>query len=175
MLAYLFVVFAIVARFLVLQFPQMWLNFTPVGASLLFFGARGPRKHAWPAVLLLAGSDVVLTKLVYGYPYTPDHFATIAWYAAVIAMGTLLRKNAGPARVLGAALGTSVSFFVLSNFAVWMVWNMYPHNLTGLFACYAAAVPFFRNQVVSDLLFTTVMFSIPAVIELLRPAKVAKA
>jgi len=175
MLAYLFVVFAIVARFLVLQFPQMWLNFTPVGASLLFFGARGPRKHAWGAVLLLAGSDVVLTKLIYNYPYTPDHFATIGWYAAVIAMGTLLRKNAGPARVVGAALATSVSFFALSNFAVWMVWNMYPHTLTGLLACYAAAVPFFRNQVVSDLLFTTVMFSIPAVIELLKPAKVAKA
>jgi hypothetical protein len=175
MLAYLFVVFAIVARFLVLQFPQMWLNFTPVGASLLFFGARGPRRHAWAAVLLLAGSDLVLTKFVYGYPYTPDHFASILSYASVIAMGTLLRKNAGPARIVGAALATSVSFFLLSNFAVWRVWNMYPHTFSGLLACYAAAVPFFRNQVVSDLLFTTVMFSIPAVIELLKPAKVAKA
>ena len=98
MLAYLFVVFAIAARFLVLLFPQMWLNFTPVGAALLFFGARGPRKHAWAAVLLLAGSDVLLTKFVYGYPYTLDHFATIAWYAAIVAMGTLLRNHAGPAQ-----------------------------------------------------------------------------
>ena len=78
------------------------------GAALLFFGARGPRKHAWAAVLLLAGSDVLLTKFVYGYPYTPDHIATIAWYAAIVAMGTLLRNHAGPARIVGAALATSV-------------------------------------------------------------------
>jgi hypothetical protein len=170
MLAYLFVVFAIAARFLVLLFPQMWLNFTPVGAALLYFGARGPRKHAWAAVLLLAGSDVLLTKFVYGYPYTLDHFTTIAWYAAIVAMGTLLRNHAGPARILGAALATSVSFFAISNFAVWLTWNMYPHNLGGLAACYAAAVPFFRNDVVSNLLFTTVMFSVPALIEMVRPA-----
>lgn len=170
MLAYLFVVFAIVARFLVLLFPQMWLNFTPVGAALLFFGARGPRKHAWAAVLLLAGSDVLLTKFVYGYPYTPDHFATIGWYAAIVAMGTLLRNHAGPARIAGAALATSVSFFIISNFAVWQTWNMYAHNWSGLVACYAAALPFFRNDVVSNLLFTTIMFSVPALIELVRPA-----
>jgi hypothetical protein len=172
MLPFLFVVFAVAARFLVLLFPQMWLNFTPVGAALLFFGARGPRKHAWAAVLLLAGSDVVLTKLIYGYPYTPDHLATIAWYAAVVAMGTLLRNHAGPARIVGAALAASVSFFIISNFAVWKVWHMYPPTLSGLVACYAAALPFFRNDVVSNLLFTTVMFSVPALIELVRPATV---
>ncbi len=172
MLAYLFVVFAIAVRFLVLLFPHVWLNFTPVGAALLFFGARGPRKHAWAAVLLLAVSDVVLTKLIYGYPYTPDHLATIAWYAAAVAMGTLLRNHAGPARIAGAALVASVSFFAISNFAVWQTWNMYPHNMSGLVASYAAALPFFRNDVVSNLLFTTVMFSVPALIELVRPSTV---
>jgi hypothetical protein len=71
---------------------------------------------------------------------------------------------------VGAALATSVSFFAISNFAVWLTWNMYPHNLGGLAACYAAAVPFFRNDVVSNLLFTTVMFSVPVLLEMLRPA-----
>lgn len=170
MLAYLFVVLAVMARFLLLLRPEMWLNFTPVGASLLFFGARGPRKYAWIPVLLLAGSDVVLTKMVYAYPYTLDHLATIAWYAAVLGMGKLLRKDARPARIAGAALATAVSFFALSNFAVWLSWNMYPHNLSGLAACYAAAVPFFRNELVSDLLFSAVFFSVPALIELVKPA-----
>ncbi len=167
MLAYLFVVFAVVVRFVPHPF-----SFTPVGAALLFFGARGPRKHAWIPVLLLAGSDVLLTKLVYGYPYTLDHLATIAWYAAVLGMGTLLRKNAKPVRIAGAALATAVSFFVISNFAVWLAWRMYPMTLSGLAACYAAGVPFFRNEVVSDLLFSAVMFSIPALVHLVRPATV---
>lgn len=165
MLAYLFVVLAVVTRFLPHPF-----SFTPVGAALLFFGARGPRKQAWIPVLLLAGSDFVLTRFVYGYPYTLDHFATVAWYAAVIGMGTLLRDNARPVRIAGAALATAVSFFALSNFAVWLVWNMYPPTLSGLAACYAAGVPFFRNEVVSDFLFSAIMFSLPAIIALVKPA-----
>jgi hypothetical protein len=164
MLAYLFVVLAALVRFL-----SVPLSFAPVGPALLFFGARGPRKHAWIPVALLAGSDLALTKLVYHYPYTLDHLVTIAWYAVVIAMGTLLRENARPLRIAGAALGASLGFFAISNFAVWMVWNMYPHTLSGLLACYVAAIPFFRTQFVSDMLFTAVMFSVPALIELLRP------
>ena len=69
-----------------------------------------------------------------------------------------------------AALATSVGFFVISNFGVWLTGNMYPYSLSGLAACYAAALPYFRNDVVSNLLFTTVMFSVPALIEMLRPA-----
>jgi hypothetical protein len=165
MLAYLFVVLAVATRFLPHPF-----SFTPVGAALLFFGARGPRKQTWIPVLLLAGSDFVLTRFVYGYPYTVDHIATMAWYAAVLGMGMLLRDSARPVRIAGAALATAVSFFVVSNFAVWVAWNMYPPTLSGLAACYAAGVPFFRNEVVSDLLFSAVMFSVPAIIALVKPA-----
>lgn len=167
MLAYLFVVLAVAVRFLPHPF-----SFTPVGASLLFFGARGPRKHAWVPVLLLAGSDVLLTRFQYGYPFTLDHLATWAWYAAVVALGTLLRDNARPLRIVGASLTTAVSFFAISNFAVWVVWNMYPKNLGGLAACYLAGIPFFRNELVSDVLFTAVMFSIPALLHVLKPAPV---
>ncbi|MGZ4821245.1 MAG: DUF6580 family putative transport protein [Terriglobales bacterium] len=164
MLAYLFVVLALVMRVVSVPF-----SFAPVGGALLFFGARGERKQAWIPVLLLAVSDFLLTRFVYGYPYTPDHLVTIGWYAAVVLMGGWLRANARPARVVGAALAMSIGFFVISNFGVWLVWNMYPPTLDGLAACYAAAVPFFRKQVVSDLLFTVLMFSVPAVIALVRP------
>lgn len=167
MLAYLFVLLAVAVRFL----PHTF-SFTPVGASLLFFGARGPRKHLWMPVLLLAASDVLLTRFQYGYPFTADHLATWAWYAAILAMGTLLRDNARPVRIVGASLATAVSFFAISNFAVWAVWNMYPKNLGGLAACYLAGVPFFRNEVISDMLFTAVMFSVPALLQVRKPAAV---
>src|SRR5512144_1265634 len=131
MLAYVFVILAVAVRFLPHPF-----SFTPVGAALLFFGARGPRKHAFVPVLLLAASDVYLTRVHYGYPLTADHFATWAWYAAIIAMGFLLRRNSSPARIAGASLATAVSFFLVSNFAVWAGWNMYAHTFGGLVACY---------------------------------------
>lgn len=164
MLAYLFVVLAVVFRFV-----SVPVSFAPVGAALLFFGARGPRRHAWIPVLLLAGADFVLTKFIYTYPYTLDHVVTIAWYAVVLLLGTLLRENARPARIAGAALAMSIGFFLVSNFAVWMVWNMYPHNVSGLMACYVAALPFFRHQFISDMVFTAVMFSLPALLARVRP------
>jgi hypothetical protein len=159
MLAYLFVVVAVAVRFL----PHP-LAFTPVGAALLYFGARAPRKHAWIPVALLAGSDVLLTKFVYGYPFSLDHFVTIAWYAAVLWMGGFLRTDSKPARIAGASLATAVSFFLASNFAVWSVWSMYPKTMGGLATAYAAGLPFFRNEIASDLFFSAVMFGIGALV-----------
>jgi hypothetical protein len=37
---------------------------------------------------------------------------------------------------------------------------MYPKNFGGLMACYVAALPFFRNAVVSDLFFAAVFFGL---------------
>ena len=143
MLVYVFVLFAIAFRFI----PHP-MAFTPVGAALLYFGARGPRNRMWVPLVLLAGSDVILTTMVYKYPFTWDHFVTWAWYAAMIWLGTSLKQNAGVLRILGAALAGSISFFVLSNFAVWAAWgDMYPKTVAGLMTCYDAGLPFFRRAV----------------------------
>jgi hypothetical protein len=112
---------------------------------------------------LLAASDVILTRFVYSYPFSWDHFVTWAWYAAILLLGTQLRESTSWLRVGGAALASSVSFFVVSNFAVWACWNMYPKTLFGLMTCYAAGLPFFRRGLAGDLLFTAVMFGLPAV------------
>ena|ERR1700693_4382193 len=159
MLAYLFVVLAIAVRFL----PHP-LSFTPVAASLLFFGARSSRRQMWMPLLLLVVSDVILTKAVYAYVFAWDQIVTWAWYAAILWLGTKLRDNARPLPVIGAALASSVSFFLLSNFAVWAAWDMYPKNFGGLMASYAAGLPFFRRGVEGDLLFTSLMFATPVVI-----------
>jgi hypothetical protein len=160
MLAYLFVIFAVLARMPFM--PHPW-NFTPVAAALLYFGARGSRRQLWVPFALLAASDVILTRFVYSYPFSWDHFVTWAWYAAILLLGTQLRENTSWLRVGGAALASSVSFFVVSNFAVWACWNMYPKTLFGLMTCYAAGLPFFRRGLAGDLLFTAVMFGLPAV------------
>jgi|SRR5271168_3609174 len=159
MLAYLFVILAVAVRFM----PHPWM-FTPVAGSLLFFGARGSRRQIWVPFVLLVASDVVLTKIVWAYTFSWDHFVTFAWYAAVLWLGTKLRDNAGSLRVVGASLASSVSFFLLSNSAVWACWNMYPKNFSGLLTSYTMGLPFFRNAIVGDLLFTAAMFATPAAI-----------
>ena len=160
MLAYVFVLFALAAR---LPFmPHPW-NFTPVTAALLYFGARGSRRHLWLPLALLIASDLVLDKYVYAYPFSWDLFLTWAWYAGMLGLGTLLSKNAKPLRIAGAAVTGSVSFFLISNFGVWAATNMYPKTVSGLVVCYAAGVPFFRRTLEGDLLYTAVMFGLPMV------------
>jgi hypothetical protein len=165
MLAYLFVVFAVAVRFL----PHPW-SFTPVAGALLFFGARAQRRQLWFPFALLAVSDVVLTRFVYAYPFSWDHYVTWAWYAAILWLGTNLRENAKPVRVIGAALASSTSFFLLSNFAVWAGGTMYPHNWAGLMTSYTLGLPFFRPSIEGDLLFTAAMFATPGLLYLLAGA-----
>jgi hypothetical protein len=158
MLAYLFVLIAVAAH---LRFFALPFSFMPVAAALLYFGARMPRKQMWIPVVLLAASDVYLTRVTYAYPLTADHFVTWAWYAAMVLLGGVLIKGFSAIRIGAASLTASVSFFLISNFAVWMVWrDMYPKTFNGLVACYVAGLPFFRNAVASDLLFTAAFFGI---------------
>lgn len=157
MLAYIFLAFAVAvhARFLPMPF-----SFAPVTAALLYFGARRPRSEMWIPVAALAAAGVYLSRSVYGYGLSADLLVTWAWYAGMVLLGGMLAKQASPLRVGAASLAGSVSFFVFSNFAVWAVWNMYPKTLAGLGACYLAAVPFFRNALVSDLFFAATFFGI---------------
>lgn len=166
MLAYVFVLLAIAFRADLLPHPAA---FTPTAAALLYFGARGPRRQGWIPVALLALTDFCLTRFHYGYPYTADHLVTVAWYAGAVLMGTWLAGAVRPVRVAGAAVATSVSFFLVSNFAVWLVWNMYPKTLSGLMMSYAAGVPFFR-QLGADLFFSALLFAVAAAIDARQPA-----
>lgn len=170
MLAYLFVLLAIAVRFLPFAgplnvLPHAW-HFTPLAASLLFFGARGSRRQMWIPVVLFAGTDVVLTKFIYAYPVTWDLLVTWGWYAAILWLGTNLREKSGFWRVVGAAATSSVSFFLVSNLAAWAVLrDMYPRTFDGLMASYAAGLPFFRGTATSDLLFSLGMFGTPVLIQ----------
>ena len=48
---------------------------------------------------------------------------------------------------------SSIIFFIVSNFGVWLLSNFYPKNFDGLFKCYLLAIPFFSNTFVSTLIF----------------------
>ena len=54
-----------------------------------------------------------------------------------------------------------MQFFVLSNFGTWLApGGMYGHTLGGLVNCYVAAIPFFRNTLLADVMFTAVVFGL---------------
>ena len=43
----------------------------------------------------------------------------------------------------------SLLFFVISNFGVWFLGNLYTPDLNGLINCYILAIPFFKNTIIS--------------------------
>jgi hypothetical protein len=165
MLAYLFVVLAVAARVLAGTGTLSLHGFTPVGASLLFFGSRMPRKQIWAPVALLIGSDIYLNYVRYNMPITWDQMVVWAWYAGACGIGMLLHHRVKPLYVGAAALSSAVSFFLISNFAVWLAgYVAYPKTLAGLGACYLAAVPFFKNDVAATLLLSAIFFALPSLL-----------
>ncbi len=152
--------------------PHPWWNFTAVGGALLVWGARRPLATAVLPVAALALGDWYLTRFVYGYAFhVNSYLLTWAWYALVVLLGhRLLRGRLGFARVGGASVLASTSFFVASNYAVWAVpGSWYPHTLHGLEFCYTMALPFYRNDVVSTLMVTGAVFGLPALVARFHP------
>jgi uncharacterized protein DUF6580 len=157
MLAYLFIVLAAVVHMRWIALP---FSFTPVLAALLYFGARMPRKQMWIPLAALAASDLYLNRFVYGLAFNADQIITWGYYAAVLLLAAYVIKGWSPVRIGISTLGASVGFFIVSNFAVWLAGTMYPMTASGLVTCYVAGVPFYRNELISDLLFSALFFGI---------------
>lgn len=167
MSAYLLILFAILSRIAVSS-HHGWLNFTAIGGSLLYFGARRPLRQAVLPVIALAALDYYMTVYVYSYPFVAqDYLITWTWYAAVIVLGHLLlrdRKSFG--RVTTGVILSSTTFFLASNFAAWTVLRgYYPHTFSGLMTAYAAGLPFYRNDLLSTGLVAGLAFGLPALVE----------
>jgi hypothetical protein len=116
------------------------------------------------AVVAMAASDWWLTVYAYGYPFhISGYIVTWLWYAAVCLGASALLQRKTVTRVGLAALASSTSFFLLSNGMVWLRGNMYDHTAAGLTQCYAAGLPFYRNDLASTLVFTAIFFLLPSI------------
>ena len=47
----------------------------------------------------------------------------------------------------------SLIFFFVTNLAVWFFWDFYTKDINGLVQCYTLALPFFKNTLISTLVF----------------------
>jgi hypothetical protein len=162
MTAFLVLFAAVLSRFFPHMLHGVGLNFTALGAGLLFFGSRRPRWEAAVAVAALAVSDVVLTKLVYGMPFEVSHYLlTWAWWATLCVLAAGLLRKVTALRVAAGVLTSAIGFYVVVDFGLWAFSAMYPHTAAGLGACYVAALPFLWNDLVSTALCATVLFGFP--------------
>lgn len=165
MIAYPLLLLAVLSRFVVLSHAG-WLNFAAVGAALLYFGARRPWREMLTPLAIFMATDYCLTVYAYHYPFHwTSYVPTWIWYVAAMALGQILlsAKTTLP-RVASAALLGPTSFWLISNYAVWAKSEMYPHTWAGLWVCYMAAIPFYRNDLVSTTLVLAAAFGLPALV-----------
>ena len=173
MIAYLLILVAVLTRVL----PHAgWWNFTAVGGALLYFGARRPWREMIAPLAALMATDFYLTRFAYHDSFHWQAYATTwAWYAAAMVLGwILLHSRTSWLRVGAAAVLGPTSFFVVSDYAVWAGSNLYPHTLSGLWACYVAAIPFYRNDLISTTLVLAAAFGIPALVRRMQPVAVGQ-
>ena len=139
-------------------------NFTPIGAMALFSGAYlGRRALAFAAPL----GALLLSDVVLGFYHG---MATVyASVALIVVLGAMALRRVSPIRVGAAALASSVLFFVITNFGMWLFSGFYPRTLLGLETCYIAAIPFFQNTLAGDLFYATMLFGGFRIAELLMP------
>ncbi len=140
-------------------------NFTPIAAMALFGGAYlGRRGLAFAAPLgALFLSDAIIGFHSYMW-------ATYLGMVLIVLIGWAVRARISFLRVGAAAVASSVLFFLLTNFSVWLGSSVYPQTVAGLAACYAAAIPFFQNTLAGDLFFSGLLFGGFALLERVMPA-----
>ncbi|MDR1552196.1 MAG: hypothetical protein LBS69_01875 [Prevotellaceae bacterium] len=142
-------------------------NFAPVGGMALF-GAAYYSKRRWAFIVPVAAmwiSDIILNNIVYSQYF--DGFVwfyggsifTYGAFALITLLGIFVLKKISIFNLTCSVLAASVIFFLISNFGAWLsMADTYPRTFSGLQACYFAGIPFFRNTLLGDIFYTSVLF-----------------
>ncbi len=129
------------------------VNFSPVLALALFSGCYLSDKKL---ALLIPFLAMLLSDLVLGFHSTM--IFVYAAFALAVGFGMVLKKYFSVAGILIASLLGSFSFYLITNFGVWLMGNFYPATASGLIESYIAGLPFLQNAILGDLFFSGVLF-----------------
>lgn len=137
-------------------------NFKPIGAMCLFgaayFSARWVGVLVPLAALFLSDLFQHFFMPEFGFIGNVIYFKYGA-FALIAVMGFLLRGRVNVPRVALAAISSSLIFFIVSNFAVWLLDPAaFTRDLAGLMTCYEIAIPFYHLTLLGDLTFAAFFF-----------------
>jgi hypothetical protein len=133
------------------RFLPHWANVTPFTALALYTGSQ--HQSRWS--LLTPIIPLALTDLFFGW------HATIPFvYGSLLIIGLLgrLLRTQSPLNLMATSLVGSLFFFIITNFGVWLTSGLYPHTLGGLLTACTLGIPFYKNALLGDLLFSLAFF-----------------
>lgn len=127
-------------------------NFAPIAAMALFGGAYINKKYALVVPLVsLFVSDIFLGF----YNVMPFVYGSFLLTGLI---GMWLSKHKNFKYIILCTISSSALFYLITNFGVWLMGNMYPKTLAGLSESYFMAIPFFRNTILGDVFYTGAFF-----------------
>ncbi|TAE29134.1 MAG: hypothetical protein EAZ92_06955 [Candidatus Kapaibacterium sp.] len=148
-------------------------NFAPMNAMALFAGAYLADKKISAIIMPLIAmllSDTLLQMLT-GWGFHADMWIVYGAIACITMLGFRLqtqgvneqeqRNQLSATKLITFSVLASIFFFVVTNavpFALHGMYGMYAHTWDGFVACFVAAIPFFQNALLGDLVFTAVLF-----------------
>lgn len=143
-------------------------NFAPISAMALFGAAYFAQKHFALIIPIISMwiSDLILNNIVYAQYF--DHFAwlypgcywTYSAFVIIGIIGFLLLRKIKIQNILLASILASFSFFIISNFGVWISGAIYPKTISGLIICYTAGLPFLKNTIMGDMVYSGILFGV---------------
>lgn len=145
--------FLVMALVLTRKLPLL-PNLSLMGSAFLFAGYLSSKSKA---------SFLVPFAALFISDYWIGFYSGMAWVYSGFALSLLLGafiKEIKWTQIAGASLLSSLAFFVVSNFGVWTSGSLYSRSFSGLVECYIAAIPFFRNTLLSDLLGSLAIFHV---------------
>ena len=124
-------------------------NFEMVTALSLISGSFLGGIYASVIPLLI----IFLSDIYFGN--TIIYLFTWSAFALVGIFGILFKRNSKHyyLKITGGGIISVLFFYLWTNFGWWLISGMYPLNSQGLLVCYAAAIPFLKNQLMSVLIF----------------------
>ena len=81
---------------------------------------------------------------------------------ALVTVIAFSMKKINVLTIAGYSIMSSVIFFLLSNAAFFIfdnpVYHTYPQNFNGFIDCYIGGLPFFRTNIIADLVYSGLLF-----------------
>lgn len=147
-----------------------WANFTPIGAMALFSGAHFTnnwKAFTFPLITLLI-SDLIINIFVfdvkYGVMYSGWYIVYGIMLLVVLAGKWILQRVSIGTVVLASVVAAAVHWLV-ADFTVWLgggtdLRTMTPltKDLAGLLQCYTQGFPFMKHFLVSNFVYSAVLF-----------------
>jgi len=144
-------------------------NFTPIGAMALFGGCY--YKSKWKAFLVplltLWLSDLLLNYFVYYHYWRwfyEGWYWTYATFALMVVMGMFIKKVSIKNIILVVIIATLVHW-IITDFGVWVEHGLdittgkpYTNDLAGLWKCLYLALPYEKNMLIGNFVFSGILF-----------------